>query len=186
MTDKQEANPLAAGSATHAGGPTSIQIDLDSSEAARIALLICSLDEDAPNSPISLSIGEGQEGYGLYAWQTGYPDEGALLVKALDAAPLAAPQAQVQEPPTEKLTVWFGSMPESNGKTNWTAILHRGDIAEGLTLARSEHHDRVRYEADRARYLIGELAKEPFILDYDEHMLSPPASPTQPTQQEPL
>jgi hypothetical protein len=66
-----------------------------------------------------------------------------------------------------KLTVWYGSMPESNGKTNWTAILHRGDISEGITLDRSEHPDRVRYEADRVRYLIGEIDKKPCILDYD-------------------
>ncbi|MFM0058508.1 hypothetical protein PQR64_23080 [Paraburkholderia phytofirmans] len=65
------------------------------------------------------------------------------------------------------LTVWYGSMPESNGKSNWTAILHNGDIASGITLDRSEYPDRVRYEADRARWLIGELLEEPFILDYD-------------------
>lgn len=65
------------------------------------------------------------------------------------------------------LAVWYGSMPESNGKSNWTAILHNGDIASGITLDRSEYPDRVRYEADRARWLIGELADEPFILDYD-------------------
>lgn len=67
----------------------------------------------------------------------------------------------------DKLTVWYGSMPESNGKSNWTAILHRGDIASGMTIDRSEYPDRVRYEADRVRWLIGELADEPFILDYD-------------------
>jgi lysozyme family protein len=67
----------------------------------------------------------------------------------------------------KKLAVWYGSMPESNGKTNWTAILHNGDIARGITLDRSEYPDRVRYEADRARWLIGELPDEPFILDYD-------------------
>ncbi|PTS86464.1 hypothetical protein DBR00_02600 [Pseudomonas sp. HMWF032] len=67
------------------------------------------------------------------------------------------------------LTVWYGPMPESNGKSNWTAILHRkGEcISEGLTLDRSEYPDRVRYEADRARFLIGELQEKPFILDYD-------------------
>lgn len=73
-----------------------------------------------------------------------------------------------------KLAVWYGSMPESNGKTNWTAILYRkgregflGGIAEGLTIARSEYPDRVRYEADCVRYLIGEITEKPFILDYD-------------------
>lgn len=78
------------------------------------------------------------------------------------------------------LTVWYGSMPESNGKTNWTAILHRGDISEGFTIDRSEYPDRVRYEADRVRYLIGETEKEPWILDYDADKHSgyvPRASP---------
>jgi len=65
------------------------------------------------------------------------------------------------------LTVWYGSMPESNGKKNWTAILYHKELETGLTLARSEYPDRVRYIADRARHLIGEIGKEPWILDYD-------------------
>jgi hypothetical protein len=65
------------------------------------------------------------------------------------------------------LTVWSGSMPESNGKSNFTAILHRGDLSKGHTIDRSEYPDRVRYEADRVRWLIGEIDKEPWILDYD-------------------
>jgi len=81
------------------------------------------------------------------------------------------------------LAVWYGSMPESNGKSNFTAILHRkaepgskgsfmSCLSEGITLARSEYPDRVRYEADRARFLIGELEEEPFILDYDADLHS--------------
>jgi hypothetical protein len=66
-----------------------------------------------------------------------------------------------------KLTVWYGPMPESNGKTNWTAILHRGDVMEGITIDVSEYPDRTRYEADRMRWMIGELADEPWLLDYD-------------------
>jgi hypothetical protein len=65
------------------------------------------------------------------------------------------------------LDVWYGPMPESNGKTNWTAILHRGDVTSGITIDVSEYPDRVRYEADRMRWMIGELDEEPFILDYD-------------------
>lgn len=80
----------------------------------------------------------------------------------------------VDVPLAPKLAVWFGPMPESNGKTNWTAILHRGDLASGHTIERSEHHDRVRYEADRVRWLIGELPEQPFVLDYNADMLSPP------------
>lgn len=75
--------------------------------------------------------------------------------------------------PETKLEVWFDAMPESNGKANWTAILHRGDLVPGHTIARSEHHDRVRFEADRVRWLIGELANEPDLLAYDPDMLSP-------------
>lgn len=68
-----------------------------------------------------------------------------------------------------ELTVWYGAMPESNGKTNWTAILHRKgeQVWDGITIDRSEYPDRVRYEADRMRYLIGELTEEPDILAYD-------------------
>lgn len=79
------------------------------------------------------------------------------------------------EQPASKpeLTVWYGAMPESNGKTNWTAMLHRKDDPwGGITLDRSEYPDRVRYEADRMRYMIGELDIEPFILDYDDKLHS--------------
>lgn len=75
---------------------------------------------------------------------------------------------------SKKLAVFFGKMPESNGKSNWTAILYRkldddfmGGIGDGFTIARSEYEDRVRYDADCVRYLIGEIDKKPFILDYD-------------------
>lgn len=83
--------------------------------------------------------------------------------EAIAAAEAAQPAASTT------LTVWYGSMPESNGKANWTAILHRkgGCISEGFTLERSEYPGRVKYEADRVRYLIGELETEPSILDYD-------------------
>jgi hypothetical protein len=72
-----------------------------------------------------------------------------------------------------ELTVWYGPMPESNGRSNFTAVLHRKDaegfdiFTDGFQFARSEYPDRVRYEADCMRYLIGELAERPFILDYD-------------------
>ncbi|UVW54629.1 hypothetical protein NYO12_09855 [Klebsiella variicola] len=79
------------------------------------------------------------------------------------------------------LTVWYGDMPETNGKTNWTAILHRkGEcLSTGITIDRSEYPDRVRYEADRMRYLIGDLEYEPDILEYDSDAHSgyvPPAA----------
>jgi hypothetical protein len=74
---------------------------------------------------------------------------------------------------TTELTVWEGAMPESNGRSNFTAVLMRkgasvlDGIAGGVTIARSDYPGRVRYEADCVRYLIGELEAEPFILDYD-------------------
>lgn len=68
-----------------------------------------------------------------------------------------------------ELSVWYGSMPETNGKANWTAILHRkGEcLSTGITIERSEYPERVRYEADRVRHIIGELKEEPDILAYD-------------------
>jgi len=74
-----------------------------------------------------------------------------------------------------KLAVWFGSIPESNGKANWTAILHRADqaITNGITIKRSEYKDRVRYTADCLRHLIGELSEEPDILEYDGDLYGP-------------
>lgn len=104
---------------------------------------------------------------------------GATFTPLYAAPRLAAPVAGPQAP---KLTVRFGSMPESNGKANWTATLCRaGDdslraLMDGYGFARSEYHDRVRYEADCMRFLIGELDKEPDILAYDADMLSPPVN----------
>lgn len=78
-----------------------------------------------------------------------------------------------------ELTVWYGSMPETNGKTNWTAILHRkGEcLLTGITVDCSEYPGRVRYEADRMRHLIGELVDEPDILAYDADAHSGYAEP---------
>lgn len=95
----------------------------------------------------------------------------AMERRALAAeADLAALRAgQVVDPTPVQLTVWYGSMPESNGKENWTAILHRkgGSKADGITLDRSEYPGRVLYTADRARYLTGEKEDRPYILNYD-------------------
>jgi hypothetical protein len=86
------------------------------------------------------------------------------------------PPAQDSDQQNTALTVWYGSMPESNGKTNWTAILHRKDGSfmddAGICVDRSEYPDRVRYEADRMRYLIGELPDEPDILEYNDKLHS--------------
>jgi uncharacterized Zn finger protein (UPF0148 family) len=82
------------------------------------------------------------------------------------------------------LTVWEGPMPESNGKSNFTAVLMRKGLApmdgmvDGFTIARSEYPDRVRYEADCVRYLIGLLKDRPCILDYDAQKHSGYIPPT--------
>ncbi|EAR8162883.1 DUF551 domain-containing protein [Salmonella enterica] len=92
---------------------------------------------------------------GVTGYIAGYNSCRAAMLQGTDGKP--------------ELTVWYGSMPETNGKTNWTAMLHRKGQHpwEGITIDRSEYHDRVRYEADRMRHLIGELPDEPDILSYD-------------------
>jgi hypothetical protein len=79
-----------------------------------------------------------------------------------------------------KLTVRLTSFPESNGKRNWTALLVRVDEWDGLigncggiSLARGELWNRVAWEAEQARFLIGERDTEPFILDYGNDIKTP-------------
>lgn len=89
------------------------------------------------------------------------------LCQAVEECRAAMLQGADEKP---ELTVWYGSMPESNGKANWTAILHRkgeGRCMNGFTIDRSEYPGRVLYAADRVRYLIGEISERPSILDYD-------------------
>lgn len=80
-----------------------------------------------------------------------------------------APDAAAIQAEQPRLTVWESAMPESNGKSNFTAILMRegGELHEGMTIAVSEYPGRVRYEADEVRWLIGALAERPDILTYD-------------------
>lgn len=94
----------------------------------------------------------------------------------------AGAPAETPKPVYPELEVWCGPMPESNGKANFTAILRRkgADFFDEapFTIARSEYPDRVRYEADCVRHIIGELAERPFILDYDEGKHSGYVAPT--------
>lgn len=104
-----------------------------------------------------------------------------VLLKRLTQRTPAPQPAPVAQP---ELTVWYGAMPESNGKTNWTATLRRKDGGcRVFTIDHSEYPDRVRYEADRMRWLIGELPDEPDILAYDANKHSgyvpPVAQPVQ-------
>lgn len=113
----------------------------------------------------------------LTKWGTVSLDDGNKWLEVLAASqqPAAAPSAPA-------LTVWYGPMPESNGAQNFTATLTRKgavglDRFDGFTFSRSEYPDRVRYEADCMRHLIGELDKEPDLLDYDETKHSGYAKP---------
>lgn len=79
-----------------------------------------------------------------------------------------------------KLTVKLRSYPESNGKRNWTALLMRVEPWDGLigngggiTIARGELWNRVAYEAERAKVLIGERGTEPYILDFGDDIETP-------------
>lgn len=79
-----------------------------------------------------------------------------------------------------KLTVRLQSFPESNGKRNWTALLVRTDKWDGLagncggiSIAHGELWNRVAYEAERAKLLIGERDTEPCILDYGDDIETP-------------
>lgn len=76
---------------------------------------------------------------------------------------------------TRRVAVWFGAMPESNGRSNWTAMLYPegGSLLDGQTIHRSELKDRVRYTADSLRHLIGETEDEPDILAYDGDLTGP-------------
>lgn len=82
--------------------------------------------------------------------------------------------------PQPRLTVRLTSYPESNGKRNWTALFVRTEPFDGLvgtsggiTIARGELWNRVAYEAERAKFLIGERDTEPFILDYGDDIHTP-------------
>lgn len=89
-------------------------------------------------------------------------------------------QAQGDAREQPRLTVRLTSFPESNGKRNWTALLVREEKwgglignAGGITVARGELWNRVAYEAERARFLLGQRGTEPFILDYGDDIETP-------------
>lgn len=73
-----------------------------------------------------------------------------------------------------ELEVIIRAFPESNGKQNWTAMLVRKDRsrnglrgnAGGITIARGEYWNRVAYDAERTKFLIGAVSTEPSIMYY--------------------
>ncbi len=84
------------------------------------------------------------------------------------------------QPKREHLTVRLISFPETNGKTNWTAMFVRTRPWDGLTsnsggitIDRGEFWNRVAYNAERARFLLGERATEPSIMAYCKDIRTP-------------
>lgn len=112
--------------------------------------------------------------------------QGELAVVEAVLRVASAPVSEIRS----DLTVWYGSMSESNGKSNFTATLMRkGATAfdtNQFTFARSEYPDRVRYDADCMRYLIGEINTQPCILDYDADKHSGYAAPVVPVAAQPV
>jgi len=103
-----------------------------------------------------------------------YTEDESRMYREIRNGSIAKPRYD-SPPSSSELTVWYGSMPESNGKSNWTAILHRkGDSKslDGITIDRSEYPCRVQYAADRVRYLLGELVVRPCIGSYDSEVHS--------------
>ncbi len=81
-----------------------------------------------------------------------------------------------------ELTVVLFKMPESNGKQNWQAYFRRKDDPTfkglvgsmgGICIHWCEYWNRVAYEAERARFLLGERTTEPCISDYSEDVTDP-------------
>lgn len=74
-----------------------------------------------------------------------------------------------------ELKVVLFKMPESNGKNNWQAYFKRKNDTElkglvgsmgGICISWGEQWNRVAYEAERARFLIGERNTEPDLMQY--------------------
>jgi len=116
-----------------------------------------------------------------YALSMPVPRKAAVIPLYAAIPPQAAPVAQLSEPPAQpRLKVRLTAFPESNGKRNWTALLMREDQWDGLvgncggiSLARGEMWNRVAWEAECARFLIGQRDTEPYILDYGDDIKTP-------------
>lgn len=147
--------------------------------------------QSVPVEPTSAMVGAFIDNIvGDSIWEPGTDDDRAesfeIMLPAYRAMLAVAPQAAVaDQPPNQpKLTVRLTSFPESNGKRNWTALLTRVEPWNGLvgncggmTLARGEFWNRVAYAAERARFLLGERADEPYILDYGDDIQTPEGWP---------
>lgn len=123
---------------------------------------------------LDMVIGENHHEFG-----TAVGKEGVLceLTEKLNSQ-----QADARDAEQPRLTVRLTSFPESNGKRNWTAMFVRAEPwdglignAGGITIKHGELWNRVAYEAERARFLIGERDTEPYILDYSTDIQTPDA-----------
>lgn len=108
--------------------------------------------------------------YGNQLWDNDQSSQDAEVQKL--TAELEALKKENAELKAKKPSVWFGAMPESNGKQNFTAILYTGgqnhwSSTASLTLDRGELENRVRYTADFAKWILdgAEPGHEPDILD---------------------
>lgn len=95
-----------------------------------------------------------------------------------DPESLLNPMARQEAYP--ELKVRLTSFPETNGKRNWTALILRVEPFDkligncgGITVDRGEYWNRVAYEAECARFLLGERQSEPDILEYGEDVKTP-------------
>ncbi|MCF3452791.1 DUF551 domain-containing protein [Enterobacter hormaechei] len=139
----------------------------DEAEEIKAGLRAAFANVTAPTAPVSVPDELSREEYKRrFMDEDNFDDTFRGGWNSCRAAMLQGAEPVSQHP---ELTVWYGSMPETNGKTNWTAILHRkGEcLSTGITIEISEYPDRVRYEADRVRHIIGELKEQPDILAYD-------------------
>ena len=109
-----------------------------------------------------------------------WPMDKRTDIVTLTSCLLFAKHCVEKSQPQPRLTVRLTSFPESNGKRNWTAMFARTEPFDGLvgssggiTIARGEYWNRVAFEAERAKFLIGERDTEPFILDYGKDIQTP-------------
>ncbi len=135
-----------------------------------------STDTEALHAAVCQAVSIMNQSFDIAASKDGRKANDILRQALIDYA-----DSQVAAPAGEpRLTVRVTSFPESNGKRNWTALLMRVDPWRGLigncggiTIARGELWNRVAYEAECARLLIGERDTEPSILDYGDDITTP-------------
>jgi hypothetical protein len=107
---------------------TTWQLDLN--EADVLALREFIADDEQP-APMTLSVGNGHSGHGLYAWTTDYPEEGAVCIKAL-AIPARADAPIGTEQRDAQRYRWLRSLEHCNAA--W-CFIGSGEAEENLDAA---------------------------------------------------